>query len=187
MESLFKHLISHCDDYEIETFELIQSDDVSRGGFVTTLYDVSLIIKMSSLGNIISPELSRIQQDTCDQYNVIILAIPKPQTSDHTQPRITLTIYLILVNKFETYPRLTVHSPDTVSSHVNRSIEDDDDRQSQLNLSVRNHRRKLGYGSLNTPSSSEVVINNFIIHEELKAAKVNLMYSWLISFCIESF
>ena len=48
--------------------------------------------------------------------------------------------------------------------------------QSQLHVSVRNHRRKLGYGSLNSPSSvSEVVINPSVTAEEMEEVKVYII------------
>ena len=170
MESLFKHLLTHCDDYDIQTFELIKSDGC---GYITTLYDVSLIIDMSMIGNITSPELSRVLHDTSDQYHVIILAIPKPQTSDYMHSMITLTMYMILVNKVDMYPRLTVYCTPTIRVASIPTDDTHDERQSQFHLSVRNHRRKLGYGSLNTPTSgSGIVINDNVIQEEMRAVKV---------------
>ena len=48
--------------------------------------------------------------------------------------------------------------------------------QSQLHVSVRNHQRKLEYGSLNSPSSvSEVVINPSVMAEEMDGVKVYII------------
>jgi hypothetical protein len=171
MESLFKNIVSHCDQYDIQTIEMIQSNDIGGCGFTTTLYDVSLFINMATLGNITTPELSRILHDTANQYNIIILAVPN---SDHSNSTISLSIYMILVNKHDKFPRLTVYSP-LVGGGATTPTEDLDlvnEKQSELHLSVQSHRRKLGYGSLNTPTGgSSVVINESIINEEMKGLK----------------
>ena len=55
-------------------------------------------------------------------------------------------------------------------------LESETMSQSQLHVSVRNHRRKLGYGSLNSPSSvSEVVINPSVMAEEMDGVKVDII------------
>ena len=123
------------------------------------------------IGNITSPELSRVLHDTSDQYHVIILAIPKPQTSDYMHSMITLTMYMILVNKVDVYPRLTVYCTPTIRVASTPTDDTHDERQSQFHLSVRNHCRKLGYGSLN--KYTYIWFGNcYVIQEEMRAVKV---------------
>ena len=180
MESLYKHIITRCSEYDIQTLELVQSSR-DGSGLSPTLWDISLMIDLapSIIGPMTTPELSRISHDTRELYHVIILAIPiVPKEDDHIHQYFSFTIYMLLVNKNEVFPRLTVNTP-FLSRHLGMSrsdegrLESETMSQSQLHVSVRNHRRKLGYGSLNSPSSvSEVVINPSVMAEEMDGVKV---------------
>ena len=180
MESLYKHILTRCSEYDIQTLELVQSSR-DGSGLSPTLWDISLMIDLapSIIGPMTTPELSRILHDTRELYHVIILALPiVPAEDDHTHQFFSFTIYMLLVNKNEVFPRLTVNTP-FLSRHLGMSrsdegrLESETMSQSQLHVSVRNHRRKLGYGSLNSPSSvSEVVINPSVMAEEMDGVKV---------------
>ena len=154
MESFYKHIIRHCSEYDIQTLELVQSSR-DGSGLSPTLWDISLMIDLapSVIGPMTTPELSRILHDTRELYHVIILAIPiVPVEDDHTHQSFSFTLYMLLVNKNEVFPHLTVNTP-FLSHHLGMSRSDkgrpenETMSQSQLHVSVRNHRRKLGYGS----------------------------------------
>ena len=193
MDSLMKHLLSNCKDYSLDTLELLHmmtDGSESSTTSATTLYEVALMIDLSSIGNVTTPEISRLIYDTRDQYHVIILAVLANGQSDsssaHNKKALSLSVYMILVNKVDVFPRFTlpsslisrnsatkIASPVTSLGNGGGKMETLVERESTLNASVRDHRRKLGYGSLNTPSAgSEVVINVEIIEEEMNGLKV---------------
>ena len=195
MESLMKHLLSNCKEYSLDTLELLHTTTDSSESATptsTTLYEVALMIDLSNVGNVTTPEISRLIYDTREQYHVIVLAVLSNSQSDsssaHSKKSLSLSVYLILVNKVEVYPRLTVFSPlinrnkvtsppsfnlGSSGNKMETLLEAEKERESNLNASVRDHRRKLGYGSLNTPTAvSEVVINQEIIEEEMSGLKV---------------
>ena len=93
--------------------ELVQSSR-DGSGLSHTLWDISLMIDLapSVIGPMTTPELSHILHDTRELYHVITLAIPiVPAEDDHTHQSFSFTIYMLLVNKNEVFPRLTVNTP----------------------------------------------------------------------------
>lgn len=189
-DSLFKHILSHCKEYSLQTLELIHTEDTIDTP--SSLYEVALMIDLSQIGNITTPEISRVIDETRDQYHVVVLGVPfiasKSQSPlDSNHKLLSLNIYMLLVDKVEMYPRLTVISPigtrkETSEISSNRIDEvvvsvvssSEDEKESKLRESVRDHRRRLGYGSLNTPSAgSEIVINEGLIMEQMNGLKVS--------------
>ena len=163
---IYKHIVTHCTDYDLKTFELHHgkyksSSDVS---------DVGLMINLcpSTIGPTTTPEISRILTDTQDFYDSLVVIVPILLESRNLQ----LQIYMTLVNRTDKFPRLTVN----LSPHQLQLVENDDsmEMQSQLHCSVRTHRRKLGYGSLSSPSAaSQLVINSLVIRDHVSALQVS--------------
>ena len=162
---IYKHIITHCTDYDLQTLELCHRKDKSSS-FVT---DIGLMINLSPsmVGPTTTPEISRILADIQDFYFALVVIVPVTLEAYNLQ----LHVYVILVNKTDVFPRLTVNlSPPKVRSRAN---DDSSEVQSQLHSSVCTHRRKLGYGSLSSPSAaSQLVINSLIIREHVSALQV---------------
>ena len=178
-QSLYTHILGHCNEYGLQTVEVIQ--DGSGGCGSSTAWNNCLMIDLSPsvMGLTTTPELCRILHETREDYDVILLAIPVLDGGGPPTNILPLKLYMLLKNKLEIYPRLTVNSPltSTVRKMASRHSEEEEsmevEEQSQLHLSVRNHRRKLGYGSLSTPSAaSQVVLNTTIMDEQMEGLKV---------------
>ena len=73
MESLYKHVIRRCSEYDIQTLELVQSSRDGSGSS-PTLWDISLMIDLapSVIGPMTTPELSRILHDTRELYQLFV-------------------------------------------------------------------------------------------------------------------
>lgn len=119
-----------------------------------------------SLGPTTSPQLSRILQDGQQNYTIHVLVLYNSPLSEDKGKHLTLNFYLLLVNKFDKYPRLTCDSPHLSASRhplprpASESPGDEEFDESELYLNVRKHRRKLGFGSLaSPPAASHLVLN----------------------------
>ena len=146
--------------------------------------DICLLIDVSprSLGPTTTPELSRLLENFEESYFIrqalpLLSTVPlltqsdwffrvlmmyKPE--DHSR-HLNLSFFLLLVNKFDSFPRLTCDSSQLGTTHhpFPHTIPLDPPQQgrdeSDLNFNVRKHRRKLGLGSLTSPSGPLQVIN----------------------------
>ena len=101
-----------------------------------------------------------------------------------------LVFYLLMVHKEDNFPRLTCNSPQLrASCHAHpvssvggaspRSATPSDNEgevaESELNVKVRAHRRKLGFGSLNADSAaSRVVLDKTLIDEQIRGVQTHL-------------
>ena len=187
--SLYTYIIGHCADYNLQRIDTIQASGDGCGSSIA--WDNCLVIDLRTavIGLTTTPELSQVIKETKDLYNVMVLALPEVNKGEEpVSTEIPLIIYMLLVNKLELYPRLTADSP-LISSYRRLSAMGNDgggvggggvggsdhERQSRFHDSVRLHRRKLGYGSLGSPSSaSEMVFNPHILRELMSGLKVSM-------------
>lgn len=186
-EVLYKHVITHGGEFNVQAFELECNPPESSESQSTSnaLTNVCLFMDLSpsTVGLTTTPELSRILHDTCEDYHIIILVL----LDDMVLPAssLSLRLFLLLVNKMEQFPRLTINSPavshpkgSTMRSAITCVSPDLDEvqdgrQESLLHHNVRSSRRKLGYGSLSSPSSvSQVVINPTVIAEQMAGLQV---------------
>ena len=163
---LYHHIVAHSGVFGIQTVEAKPTSASST----PNPEDICLLINVSpkSLGPTTTPQLSKLLQDTQENYSIRIITLYKPRLLKDKY--LKLVFYLLLVNKYDQYPRLTCDSPHLSSSKhpeplmapLGSPIKEYD--ESDLNFSVRKRRRKLGFGSLATPSAaSQVVINMSVI------------------------
>ena len=103
--------------------------------------------------------------------------------SEDTKHTLKLTYFLLLVHKSDKFPRLTRDSPDhspachaLPPSLLDRDSDNEGTNQeSELNIQVREHRRKMGFGSLSTPTlASQIVLNKLLIEEHMRGVKGHL-------------
>ena len=118
MQSFYKHILTHCNQYE--TLDLVQSSK-DRSDLSPTLWDINLMIDLaqSVFEPMTIPKLSRIICMIQENYHVVILAIPiVPGEDDYTHKSISFTLYILLVNKNELFPCLTIDVPTSLYVHV---------------------------------------------------------------------
>ena len=118
MLSFYKHILTHCNLYE--TLELVQSNK-DRSDLSPTLWDINLMIDLaqSVIEPMTIPKLSRIICMIQENYHVIILAIIiVPGEDDYTHKSISFTLYMLLVNKNELFPCLTIDFPISLDGHI---------------------------------------------------------------------
>ena len=184
-QSLYTHILGHCSEYDVQTLAVIQTSGEGCGSSLAWDNCLMIDLRPSVIGPTTSPELSHILRETHDTYNVIVLAIPDVNDGKLPEPTsLPLVIHMLLVNKLELYPRLTVDSPLVSSGHKPVRAEPQDsglrEKESRLQGSVRLHRRKLGYGSLGSPSSaSQVVFNSAFLEELMAELKVHVLYMYV--------
>ena len=100
--------------------ELVQSNK-DRSDLSPTLWDINLMIDLaqSVIEPMTIPKLSRIICMIQENYHVIILAIPiVPGEDDYTHKSISFTLYMLLVNKNELFPCLTINFPISSYGHI---------------------------------------------------------------------
>ena len=193
---LYKYVITHGAEFNVQTLELEHNPSESSESISgsSALAKVSLFMDLSpaTVGLTTTPELSQILQVTCEDYHIIILVLLDNNVLSSSS--LSLWLFLLLVNKTERFPRLTIdasavsHSKGS-STHSTLSPMSIDpvevqggSKESLLHHSVRNSRRKLGYGSLSSPSSgSQVVINPNVISEQMTGLQV--IHALLSSLC----
>ena len=132
-----------------------------------------------------TPELSQLLSDAQDCYHISILALPE---LDARRKVLTLHLNLFLVNKNEIFPCLTLQSPSIVAwplepgihvlpgrKELEQGEEEEEEGGSMLNRNIRSHRRKLGYGSLSSPSSGSLVISPIVIGMRMEGLQVSCL------------
>lgn len=172
---LYHHLLAHSDVFGMQTMDLRSA--ASTGSSAPE--DVCLLINVSPqhLGPTTTPQLSRLLQDGQESYRIQIIALCDLSDSAHC---LRLVFYLLLVNKYDKFPRLTCDSP-RLSSFQSRfsaksSLSPDDTTviESELHLSVQKHRMKLGLDPLLKPSTaSQLVLDSRLIHEHIQGLQVH--------------
>ncbi len=180
--TLYTHILSHCSDYNLQTVDIIQTSGDGCGSSLAWDNCLMIDLRPGVIGTVTTPELSQVLRETKDVYNVIVIALPDINGGEEpVAMELPLKIYMLLVNRVDIYPRLTIDSP--VVSSSNRKLAGislPEDRQSQLHDSVKFHRRKLGYGSLGSPSSvADMVFNPHLLKELMNGLEV-LLWVWLL-------
>ena len=189
---LYKYVITHGAEFNLQTLELEhnapESSESVPSGSILTKVCLFMDLSPESLGLTTTPELSQILQVTCEDYHIIILVLLDDNIFSTSS--LSLRLFLLLVNKTEQFPRLTVDAPvvsRSKGSGTRSALSMDPDevqgggQESILHHSVRHSRRKLGYGSLNSPSSgSQVVINPSVISEQMTGLQVTCACSILL-------
>ena len=126
-----------------------------------------LDISPENLGVTTEVCFTNLLQVTQHQYEVMLLLAYKDGGQHQHQPQqksfLELMLYLILLNKYEEFPRLShlqLASPSPSPSPELINVDDEN-----LHISVQRKRRSLGYESLYSPSSaSQVVYSNLLVH-----------------------
>ena len=196
-ELLYKYVITHGTEFNVQTLELEHNPPESAES-VSGSSDLAKVcmfmdLSLETVGLTTTPELSQLLQVTCEDYHIIVLVLLDNGVPSTTFS-LSLQLFLLLVNKTERFPRLTIDAPAVSHSKGagTRSIAsfmftDSEEvqggsRESLLHHSVRSSRRKLGYGSLNSPSSgSQVVINPNLISEQMAGLQVTCacsVFAW---------
>ena len=129
-----------------------------------------LDISPENLGVTTEVCFTNLLQVTQHQYEVMLLLAYKDgrqQQQQQHQPQqkgsLELMLYLILLNKYEEFPRLSHLQLATPSPSPSPELLNADDED--LHISVQRKRRSLGYESLYSPSSaSQVVYSNLLVH-----------------------
>lgn len=203
-KALYTYIIGHCSDYSVQRIDVIQASGNGCGSSIAWDNCLMIDLRSSITGGITAPELSCVLKETKDMYNVIVLAMPDVnEGAGPVATELPLMIYMLLVNKLEMYPRLTSNSP--LISHTSRkapivmtsegeiisAVGRGDsstslglEKLSELQDSVMYHRRKLGYGSLASPSStSEMVFNPHVLNELMFRLKVHKEAHYSLNQC----
>lgn len=176
---LYHHILAHCDVFGMQTLEL-RSNNGSSGSSEMTVDDICLHINVSpkSLGPTTSPQLSKLLQDAQESYAIHIIAM-REDTSPHC---LCLAFYLLLVNINERFPRLTCnllpHSSDATSTQyplqpAKSGISPEEstihDQESELHMSMRKRRLKLGLDPLHRSTASRLISDGKLVHEHMQS------------------
>lgn len=96
-----------------------------------------------------------------------------PSTSSGMQ--LELIFYLLVVNSEEKFPRLINDSPElSASCHaLPPTVPEGLAEESDLNLKVREHRRRMGYGLMATPTASRYMSSQSV-ESQLHAVRTHL-------------
>ena len=175
---LYHHLLAHSDVFGMQSLELRQTGKHSSSSSDTLGRDICLHIDVSpqSLGPTTSPQLSKLLRDAQESYSIHVLAM-REEDNPHC---LNLVFYLLLVNIHDKFPRLTrdvsshastqsstpspskpPHSPEDLAHHS----------ESELHVSVRKRRLKLGLDPLLRPASSasQLVLDDALMREHVRS------------------
>ena len=102
-----------------------------------------------------------------------------PDKSTDNVRYLELVFYLLLVNKEDIFPRLTCSGPHLrASCHPlppNTPQSEPGAEESDLHLKVMEHRRKMGFGSLATPSAaSQIVLDRERVDQQMHGVQTHL-------------
>ena len=172
---LYHHILAHSDVFGMQTLELrpTRTQTPSSG---TTMSDICLHINVcpESLGPTTSLQLSKLLQDAQECYAIHVIAV----CEEKNQHCLNLVFYLLLVNINDRFPRRTRDAsshgsslhPDSqyVPTRAGPSPEDPvHELDSELHLSVKKHRLKLGLDPLLRPSSSSSSASRLVQDDSL--------------------
>ena len=125
-----------------------------------------LDISPENLGVTTEVCFTNLLQVTQHQYEVMLLLAYKDGGQQSHQPQqqknsLELMLYLVLLNKYEEFPRLSHFYLATPSPSPSTELINVDDEN--LHVSVQRKRRSLGYESLYAPSSASQVYSNLLV------------------------
>lgn len=168
---LYHHILAHSDVFGMQTVELqsTSSPPDAKGNIC-----LHINVCPQSLGPTTSPQLSKLLEDAQEHYHIHIIAL----CEDKSLHSLELVFYLLLVDKYDKFPRPTCESAQlpssqygTYSSKLAVSPEElTQSTESELHLSVRKHRLKLGLEPVHRSSTaSQLVLDGNLIQEHVRS------------------
>jgi len=158
---LYKHILANSAEFNMTTIE--GRPNLSSSELPPHHLCLLLDISPENLGTTTEVCFSNLLQVTQHQYDVMLLMAyneeaQQQQPKDMKKTSLELVLYLVMLNKYEEFPRLShwqlaspVPSP-SPSPDLPISTDDED-----LYVSVQRKRRSLGFESLYSPSSASQV------------------------------
>jgi hypothetical protein len=171
---LYHHILAHSDVFNMHTLELGPAG-TSTASSSTSSICLHIDVSPQSLGPTTSPQLSKLLQDAHESYSIHVVAM----CEDANPHCLVLAFYLLLVNFRDKFPRLTRdrHSSSIVlaplSSQYNILPSPDElaqqSSETELHLSVRKRRMKLGLDPHQRSVSSQLVVDGALIAEHMRS------------------
>ena len=162
---LYKHLLANSAEFNMTTIE--GTPNLSASQLPPHHLCLLLDISPENLGITTEVCFTNLLQVTQHQYEVILLLAYKngkehQQQQQQQKESLELILYLILLNKYEEFPRLAHFQFASPSPSPSPELVNADDET--LHMSVQRKRRSLGYESLYTPSSASQVYSNCLVN-----------------------
>ena len=166
---LYKHILANSAEFNMTTIE--GRPNLSASQLPPHHLCLLLDISPENLGVTTEVCFTNLLQVTQHQYEVMLLLAYKDGGQQHQQHQhqpqqqknsLELMLYLILLNKYEEFPRLSHFQLATPSPSPSPELINMDDED--LHISVQRKRRSLGYESLYSPSSASQVYSNLLVH-----------------------
>ena len=184
---LYKHILANSAEFNMTTIE--GRPNLSASQLPPHHLCLLLDISPENLGVTTEVCFTNLLQVTQHQYEVmLLLAYKNGGQSQQQKNSLELILYLVLLNKYEEFPRLSHFQLATLSPSPSPELINADDED--LHISVQRKRRSLGYESLYSPSSAsqvhsnllvqfyicniQVVINDHMITEQIDSLKTHL-------------
>jgi hypothetical protein len=168
---LYHHILAHSDVFGLQTLELRPP-----GRATPSSGDICLHIDVSpaSLGPTTSPQLSKLLQDAQESYSIHVVAM----CEDSNPHCLNLAFYLLLVNNREKFPRRALDSSpvatDTTTNSQCTILPSPEEpaahaSDSELHVSVRKRRIKLGLDAHLRSKASRLVVDGGLIREHMRS------------------
>ena len=174
---LYKHILANSAEFNMTTIE--GRPNLSASQLPPHHLCLLLDISPENLGITTEVCFTNLLQVTQHQYEVMLLlaykngGLSQPQQQHLPQPQknsLELILYLVLLNKYEEFPRLSHFQLATPSPSPSPELINPDDED--LHISVQRKRRSLGYESLYSPSSASQVYSNLLVQF------IHAIYRW---------
>ena len=176
---LYHHLLAHSDVFGMQTLELRSAGKRENPSASTTTGDICLHIDVCprSLGPTTSPQLSKLLEDAQESYAIHVIAV----CDEHKPHCLNLIFYLLLVNINNKFPRLTcdsslytVNSSFSASKYGATRLGQSPDEslhnpESELHLSMRKRRIKLGLDPQLRSTASQLVLDGNLLCEHVQS------------------
>ena len=170
---LYHHILAHSDVFGMQSLELRPA---GKGSSDSLSQDICLHIDVcpEKLGPTTSPQLSKLLRDAQESYSIHVLVMHE-EDNPHC---LNLVFYLLLVNIHDKFPRLTLDTSSHTSSSTTQSgnpLHSPEDlthhSESELHMSVRKRRLKLGLDPLLRPTSSasQLVLDDALMREHVRS------------------
>ena len=174
---LYKHILANSAEFNMTTIE--GRPNLSASQLPPHHLCLLLDISPENLGITTEVCFTNLLQVTQHQYEVMLLLAYKngglSQSQQQHLPQqekncLELILYLVLLNKYEEFPRLSHFQLATPSPSPSPELINPDDED--LHISVQRKRRSLGYESLYSPSSASQVYSNLLVQF------IHAIYRW---------